>query len=69
MAAVRIGNLLEVRKYNDKKDEWVTDLRFQNTNNDGTVGYEGKSWKFLPFIYQGATRSRTGNNIEAGLIL
>lgn len=69
MATVRIGNLLEVRKYDDNTDEWVTDLRFQNTNNDGTVSYQDQSWKFLPFIYQGATRSRTGNNIEAGLIL
>lgn len=69
MATVRIGNLLEVRKYDDNTDEWVTDLRFQNCNDDGTVGYQGHSWSFLPFIYQGATRSRTGNNIEAGLIL
>lgn len=69
MATVRIGNLLEVRKYDDNTDQWVTDLRFQNSNNDGTVGFQGQPWRFLPFIYQGATRSRTGNNIEAGLIL
>ena len=69
MSLVKIANLLEVRKYDEDTSSWVTDLRFQNCNNDGTVGFDGHPWSFLPFVYQGATRSRNGNNLESTLVL
>ena len=44
-------------------------MRYQNANTDTYIEFEGKRYPFLSFIYQGATRTRTGDNIEAALAL
>ena len=33
------------------------------------VQYDGQDYDFLSFVYQGATRTRNGDNLEAGLVL
>ena len=75
MAKVHIGNLVEVRSWdvpkNDPYDkgEYKTLYRFQNVNTTANIKYEGKDYTFLSFIYNGATRTRTGDNIEASLLV
>jgi ribosome-associated toxin RatA of RatAB toxin-antitoxin module len=36
---------------------------------DNSISHLDKTWQFLPFIYQGAVRNRTGDNLEATLVL
>ena len=75
MAKIHIGNLVEIRHWivpdNSERDEgkWQTQYQFQNANTLATIKHENCDWKFLPFIYNGATRTRTGDNIEASLIV
>jgi len=75
MAVVSIGTLLQVRY--DNGDGWVDEHLFQNCNaiqregdelSDGTVTEGGKSYAFLNFVYQGATRTRNGDNLQSALI-
>ena len=73
MAKLHVGNLVDIRWWivNDKDEddngEWLTKHRWQNVNPSTTVVRNGKNYSFLPFIYNGATRTRTGDNIEASL--
>ena len=47
-----------------------TTLRFQNsTKSSITPDFDIAWYSFLPFIYQGATKTRDGSNMEAGLVL
>tara|TARA_Y100001970_G_scaffold202275_1_gene246214 strand:- start:2477 stop:2974 length:498 start_codon:yes stop_codon:yes gene_type:complete len=53
-----------------------TALRFQNSTKssitydiDGDGPKDAESYTFLPFIYQGATKTRDGSNMEAALVL
>ena len=75
MAKIHIGNLVEIRNWivpkNDPYDDgtWVTQSRFQNANTTTNIKYLNKDFKFLSFIYKGATRTRTGDNIEASLLV
>ena len=44
--------------------------RFQNSEPTSTgITFNGARFNFLSFIYQGATRSNDGNNLESSLIL
>lgn len=43
--------------------------RYQNGKTGGTVTLDGKDFGFLSFVYQGATKNRTGDNMEATLVL
>lgn len=76
MALVAIGTLVQVRY--DNGNGWVDEHLFQNCNaiegegssaTTGAVTYGGRRYEFLGFVYQGATRTRNGDNLEAGLIL
>jgi len=73
MSKIHIANLVTIRHWivsdDEEKDQgdWITVNRFQNARPDKPVSYDGKEYSFLPFIYNGATRSRTGDNIEASL--
>ena len=44
--------------------------RFQNSEPSSSgISFNGTTFSFLSFIYQGATRSKDGNNLESSLIL
>lgn len=75
MAIVSIGTLLQIRY--DSGNGWVDEHLFQNCNTvegqgdsqtEGEVIYDGRTYKFLNFAYQGATRTRNGDNIQALLV-
>ena len=73
MAYVRVSNLLEVHQWDDNLNGsvggWVPELFFHNANPRGVVRYESRVWRYLPFIYQGAVRNRSGDNIQGTIIL
>ena len=76
MANVCIANFVEIRHWivpdedeNGSEGYWETQYRFQNANPDQSIQHRGEEYKFLSFLYQGATRTRTGDNIEAGLVV
>ena len=44
--------------------------RFQNSEPSASgISFNGTTFPFLSFLYQGATRSKDGNNLESALIL
>lgn len=69
MALIHICNFLEVRRWNSDTDTWYTEYLFQNGNLERPISHNGKSWSYLSFIYQGAVKNRTGDNLEAALVL
>jgi hypothetical protein len=75
MAKLHIANLVEISHWivsdSSEADQgyWSVQNRFQNANIEKNVRFENRQYGFLSFIYEGATRTRTGDNIEAGLIL
>ena len=69
MALIHICNFLEIRRWNSDTDTWTTEYLFQNGNLEQPISHNGKSWSYLSFIYQGAVKNRTGDNLEAALVL
>ena len=76
MATLHICNLVEINHWivpdedeNGNEGFWQIQNRFQNGNTDQSVRFENNDYPFLSFLYQGATRSRTGDNLEAGLVV
>jgi len=43
--------------------------RYQNSQVGTTIKFRSQNYSYLSFIYQGAAKSRTGDNLEAGLIM
>ena len=54
-------NLNSLDKSTDRSGEY----NFESSN--GLI-LDGEIYWYLPFLYQGATKNRTGDNLEAGLI-
>ena len=75
MSKIHVANFVEIRHWivddADERDNgfWRTQHRFQNGTPNQVIRHEGQDWKFLSFLYQGATRTRTGDNIEAALVV
>lgn len=63
MAVVVIGNFLTFFTHDGGARYW------QNFFNDNAVSFDNISWNLLPFIYQGAQRTRNGDNISSQLTL
>ena len=69
MSYVRLCNFIEVYKIKSDGSEDVS-ARYQNGSPGESLTYAGASnWKYLSFIYQGAAKSRTGDNLEAAIVL
>ena len=62
--AVGLTTFLTVRDSNNKVQH-----RFQNSQPGETVTKDGQEFSYLSFIYQGAAKNRTGDNMEAQLVL
>ena len=43
--------------------------RYQNSKPGETITHNGVAYPYLSFIYQGAAKNRTGDNLEAALVL
>ena len=62
---IRIANLIE--RY--RPNETGFSDRYNNSEPGKTMSHGGRDYKYLSFIYQGAAKSLTGDNIQASLIL
>ena len=68
MSYIRLANLAEVYTVGAQGVERVK-YRYQNAAPGAAVTYDGASYNYLGFIYQGAAKSRTGDNLQAALVL
>ena len=69
MAYVKLCNFIEVYRIRNDGSEEVSD-RYQNYAPGETIPYNSTpGYQYLSFIYQGAAKNRTGDNLEAALVL
>lgn len=47
----------------------VVQHRFQNSTPGQVIAFRGFNYPYLSFIYQGAAKNRTGDNLEASLVM
>ena len=59
----RICQLVIAKSPDGKKVE-----RYQNYNQEKAIVYKGDKYAFLPFLYQGASRNKAGDNMESTLV-
>ena len=64
MSYVRLANFIQVI---DSSDNVV--WAYQNAAPGKTLSYDGRSYAYLSFVYQGAAKNRTGDNMEAAIML
>lgn len=64
MAVTALTTFIEVRDSSNKVKH-----RYQNSQVGSTITLNGQTYSYLSFIYQGAAKSRTGDNLEAGLVM
>ena len=62
----------------DSNNRRISINRLQNAKRDhnkdvkdssNTISFKGKNYHYLPFIYQGTTINKSGDNIESNLIM
>ena len=63
MAYVRLANFFDLLLDNTSRG------RYNNGVPGQSINYGGKRYDYLSFIYQGAAKNRTGDNLEAQLVL
>ena len=54
-------------RFTDSEDTSIEHFAFQNSTTTSAITYDSKSFEFLPFIYSGATKTISGDNIESSL--
>lgn len=64
MAIIALTNFIEITDTAD-----AVQGRYQNSQPGELITLNGNDFKYLSFIYQGAAKNRTGDNLEAGLIM
>jgi len=67
MSYVRLGNFFQL--YSLSGDREVSEGRYNNVTPGQSLGYDRLTYDYLSFIYQGAAKNRTGDNLEAQLVL
>jgi hypothetical protein len=74
MSFVRIANFVDVYTVDDQGTERVKH-RYQNAAPGSVISHNWgdgngtQTYQYLSFIYQGAAKSRTGDNLQAALVL
>jgi hypothetical protein len=69
MAYVKLCNFIEIYRIKSDGTEEISD-RYQNYAPGETIPYNATpGYKYLSFLYQGAAKNRTGDNLEAALVL
>ena len=54
-------------RFTDSENTSIEHFAFQNSTTTSAITYDSKSFDFLPFIYSGATKAISGDNIESSL--
>ena len=66
---IRLANLIELYSIDVNGNEKREGLYTNGCEPNKTLTWDGKTFIYLSFIYQGAAKNRTGDNLQAGLIL
>ena len=69
MSITPIANFLKLQLHNQKTDQTSPVQKWQNASFSNLTGPEGGTFAFAPFIYQGAARTKNGDNIESTIVL
>ena len=71
MSLVALTTFIVITTASGDDPEDLSPNRFQNGKYDTPINHpvSNKDHQFLSFTYQGATRNRSGDNMESGLIL
>lgn len=64
MTVVALTNFIEVTDASGRVQH-----RFQNSKPGQNIKYRGVNWPYLSFIYQGAAKNRSGDNLESQLVM
>ena len=64
MTVVALTNFIEVTDARGRLQ-----FRFQNSKPGEVISYRGVNYAYLSFIYQGAAKNRSGDNLESDLVL
>lgn len=64
MAVVALTNFITLTNANGRDEG-----RYQNSEPGKTIKLDNQEHEYLAFIYQGAAKNRTGDNLEAALLL
>ena len=64
MTVIALTNFIEVTDARGR-----VQFRFQNSKPGENIVHRGVSYSYLAFIYQGAAKNRSGDNLEANLVL
>lgn len=64
MSVVALTNFIEATNA-----QGVVQFRFQNSKPGEVIAFRGFDYPYLSFIYQGAAKNRTGDNLESALVL
>ena len=67
MAYIRLANFFQLYSVSGGRES--NHGRYNNGVPLQAVSYGGLSYPYLSFIYQGASKNRTGDNLEAQLVL
>jgi phage-related protein len=68
MTYIRLANFVEVYRIGSAGAE-NTQYLYHNAEPGAAISYDGKQYSYLSFIYPGAAKNRSGDNLEAGLVL
>ena len=64
MTITALTTFVEIRDSTD-----AVKYRYQNSQVGTKIRLNGEDYSYLSFIYQGAAKNRTGDNLEAGLVM
>ena len=67
MSYIRLGNFFQLYSVSGERE--INEGRYNNVTPGQRLSYGGLSFDYLSFIYQGATKNRTGDNLEAQIVL
>ena len=62
---IRIANAFDLYRLNGGNE--VEKARYQNARPGQNLWFNRSNYKYLSFVYQGAAKNRTGDNLEAAL--
>ena len=68
MAYIRLANFFQLYSVNSNGRE-SNYGRYNNSVPLKSIRYQNADYQYLSFIYQGASKNRTGDNLEAQLVL
>lgn len=68
MSYIRLGNFFQLYRVRGDGTE-INEGRYNNVTPGRTITHSGIRYDYLSFIYQGAAKNRTGDNLEAQIVL